>query len=157
LNREVLVGSNKDDWETPPGLYNQLNEEFGFTLDPCATKANAKCDKYYTIKEDGLTQSWEGERVFMNPPYGRAIFAWIQKAFYEARLKKCLVVALIPARTDTTWWHRYVMEAKEIRLIRGRVKFSNYEYNAPFPSAIVVFDGKKRRAPKLRSWVVNER
>ena len=133
-------------------MFERLDYEFDFTLDPCATKTNAKCPRYFTKKEDGLSRSWEGETVFMNPPYGRAIFSWIQKAYYEARLKKCLVVALIPARTDTAWWHRYVMEAKEIRLIRGRVRFSNSETGAPFPSAVVVFDGKKRRRPKLKSW-----
>ena len=152
MNKGFLSGSGKDDWETPEDLFKVLDLEFGFTLDPCATADNAKCEKFYTIKEDGLAQSWEGERVFMNPPYGRKIYDWIQKAWYECG--HSLVVALIPARTDTAWWHRYVMTASEIRFIKGRVRFSGSGDNAPFPSAVVVFDDRKREAmPKVRSLV----
>ena len=150
MDRKTFSSSEKDDWETPPELFDRLNHEFDFTLDPCATRLNAKCIRYFTIKENGLAMSWKGERVFMNPPYGRAILAWIQKAWYES--KGCLVVCLIPARTDTHWWHRYVMTAKEIRFIKSRLKFSGYENSAPFPSAIVIFDGKKRKAPKIVSY-----
>ena len=150
MDRKVYASSRRDDWETPPELFERLNDEFNFTLDPCATKESAKCEKYYTIKEDGLIQSWEGEIAFMNPPYGRKIYDWIQKAWYESG--RCLVVCLIPSRTDTVWWHRYVMEAKEIRFISGRLKFSDNKFNAPFPSVVVIFDGKKRKAPKVISY-----
>jgi site-specific DNA-methyltransferase (adenine-specific) len=152
LNRGVLEGSGKDDWETPQDLFDRLDQEFGFTLDPCATKDNAKCEKYYTVKEDGLAQSWEGETVYMNPPYGRAILSWVQKAYYESLIDGCLVVGLVPARTDAAWWNKYVMRAREIRLICGRVRFSGSKINAPFPSAIVVFDGRERKAPEVMSW-----
>jgi len=133
--------SEKLDWPTPRGVFNKLNKEFNFTLDPCASSENTKCARYFTEKEDGLKQSWAGEIVFMNPPYGRSIGKWIQKAYNES-LKGAVVVCLIPARTDTGWWHKYCMKAWEIRFIRGRIKFEGAKHNAPFPSAIVIFRGE---------------
>lgn len=134
----VHYSNATDEWATPPDLFASLNAEFGFTLDPCATPANAKCAKFFTKREDGLAQSWQGERVFMNPPYGSAIGAWVRKAFEECR-HGALVVCLIPSRTDTAYWHDYVMRASEVRFIRGRVKFVGGKYSAPFPSVVVVF------------------
>jgi len=130
------------EWETPQNLFDDLNAEFGFDVDVCATHENAKCRMYLTKDEDGLACPWvheeEAERVFwMNPPYGRAIGHWMKKA-YEESLKGGVVVCLVPARTDTAWWHDYAMKG-EIRFIRGRIKFSGAKYSAPFPSAIVVF------------------
>ena len=130
------------DWETPQALFNELDEEFWFTLDPCCTAKNAKCKKFYTIEDDGLSKSWGGETAFMNPPYGRGIIHWMRKAFM-AYLNGATVVCLVPARTDTTWWHCYAMQG-EIRFIRGRIKFSGHKWNAPFPSAIVIFDGSEK-------------
>jgi site-specific DNA-methyltransferase (adenine-specific) len=129
--------SGTDEWATPQFLFVALNAEFGFTLDACATQENAKCKKFYTKADDSLSQDWSGETVFMNPPYGREIGAWIKKA-YEASLKGAVVVCLIPARTDTSWWHSYAMRG-EIRLLRGRLKFGHSDNSAPFPSAIVIF------------------
>mgnify|MGYP001239103321 FL=1 len=100
----VHYSSKTDNWATPQSFFDRLNAEFDFTLDPCADKDNAKCSRYYTADDDGLAQDWAGERVFMNPPYGRVIGDWIRKA-YEESLKGTLVVALIPARTDTRYWH----------------------------------------------------
>jgi phage N-6-adenine-methyltransferase len=135
---DVLFSSEKHDWETPPEIFNALNEEFRFTCDVCALPHNAKCSKFYTPQENGLVQKWEGV-CWMNPPYGREIQHWVKKA-YEAN---ATVVCLLPARTDTVWWHDYVMKADEIRFIRGRIKFVGAKNSAPFPSAIVVFRGKE--------------
>lgn len=133
----VHFSSVTNEWATPQALYDDLNAEFGFTLDPCATPENAKCPKFYTLADDGLIQDWGEEVVFMNPPYGRVIGDWLKKA-YEESLKGATVVCLIPARTDTAYWHDYAMKG-EIRFLRGRVKFAGGEWNAPFPSALVIF------------------
>jgi len=135
-----LFTSNTAEWETPQELFDTLNAEFGFTLDVCATKHNAKCAAYFTPEQDGLAQQWSGV-CWMNPPYGRVINKWVRKA-YESSLAGTIVVCLIPARTDTAYWHDYVMRASEIRFLRGRVKFTRSDGHsgpAPFPSAIVVF------------------
>ena len=139
-NIELFFSSKTNQWSTPNELFNTLNKEFQFTLDPCATKENAKCKKYYTKKENGLIQDWSNEIVFMNPPYGREIKHWIQKA-YEESLKGAIVVCLVPARTDTIYWHNYCLKGK-VRFIKGRLKFGNSKNSAPFPSAIVVFTQK---------------
>lgn len=141
--------STTDQWPTPQPFFDALDAEFGFDLDPCASPDNAKCERFFTEADDGLTQRWEGV-VFMNPPYGRQIGKWVAKAHDASRLG-ATVVCLIPARTDTTYWHDHVMEADEIRLVRGRLHFDNQRHqddrasgkasahNAPFPSAVVVF------------------
>ncbi len=125
------------EWATPQWLFDALNREFGFTLDPCATAQNAKCRRYFTVVEDGLKRSWAGEVVFMNPPYGSVIGKWMEKAWVSAR-EGATVVCLVPARTDTGWWHRFAMRG-EVRLLRGRLKFGDSKNSAPFPSAVVVF------------------
>jgi len=133
----VLFSSATDEWPTPQWLYTALDREFGFTLDPCATPANAKCRHFFTRELDGLAQDWSEHTVFMNPPYGRAIGLWVEKA-YKTHLQGATVVALLPSRTDARWWHNYVMKG-EIRFIRGRVTFEGGKFPAPFPSAIVIF------------------
>lgn len=139
----VMFKSTKFDYATPDHIFKELDNEFHFTLDPCATPQNAKCKHYFTPKEDGLKQQWFG-RVFMNPPYGRQIGQWIFKAYKECKIYgNCeLVVCLIPSRTDTRWWHNYCMKADEIRFIKGRIKF-NGKNSAPFPSCIVIFKRRK--------------
>ena len=134
---EVHYMSNSTEWGTPQELFNELDQEFGFTLDPCASHYNAKCVKYYTIEQDGLTKNWDNERVFMNPPYGRAIKHWVKKAHDT----KGLVVGLLPARTDTRWFHDYIYHKADIRFIKGRIKFINgmKPQPAPFPSMIVIW------------------
>lgn len=118
-------------------MFNELDREFHFDLDPCATDFNAKCSNYFTKKQDGLSRGWWGS-VFMNPPYGREIIKWVKKAYEESKRPLVdVVVCLVPARTDTAWWHDYCMKG-EIRFIRGRIKFSG-KGSAPFPSAIVIF------------------
>ena len=140
MNTAAMFSSTTNEWETPQDFFDKLNEEFHFTLDPCATHENAKCKKYYTVKEDGLKQDWQGETVFCNPPYGRAIKDWVRKCYEESRKPNTTVVMLIPARTDTTYFHEYIYKkAKEIRFVRGRLKFGNSKNGAPFPSMVVVF------------------
>ncbi|MCG2552858.1 phage N-6-adenine-methyltransferase [Staphylococcus epidermidis] len=138
---EVHYSSKSNEWATPQNLFDELNDEFNFTLDPCATDENAKCSKYFTIEDDGLSKDWSNDVVFMNPPYGREIKKWIKKA-YEESLNGATVVCLIPARTDTTYWHDFIFDkADNIRFLRGRLKFGNSKNSAPFPSAIVVYRG----------------
>src|SRR3990167_5858829 len=119
--KDIKQKSGQYCWETPQDFFDNLNKEFNFTLDPCCTKETAKCEKYYTENEDGLLQDWAGERVFCNPPYGHKISKWIEKAYTESQ-KGCLVVCLIPSRTDTRWWWNYCTKG-EIRFIKGRLKF----------------------------------
>jgi len=137
---KTLFSSKDTTWETPQHFFNKLDVEFGFNLDPCASPSTAKCSKYYTEEDDGLAQDWGGHTVFCNPPYGRDIKKWIQKAYYESLKPNTKVVLLIPSRTDTIYWHDYIMRAKEIRFVRGRLKFGNSKNSAPFPSAVVIFD-----------------
>ncbi len=124
-------------WETPQAFFDELDTEFGFTLDVCALPENAKCPRYFTPAVDGLKQPWRGV-CWMNPPYGREIGKWVAKA-YESAKEGATVVCLLPARTDTAWWHSYVLEAAEVRFVRGRLRFGDAENSAPFPSAVVVF------------------
>lgn len=141
---DVMWSSNKMDWSTPQDFYNELNKEFHFTLDPCADDHNYKCKKYYTKEQDGLLQDWSGEIVFCNPPYGRSIKNWVRKCFKECYAGDCrCAVMLIPARTDTIWFHDYVYNKAEIRFVKGRLKFGNQQKDAPFPSMVVVYRGTK--------------
>lgn len=130
-----LFTSNTDLWSTPQNLFDDLNKEFHFTLDPCSTHYNAKCEKYYTKEDDGLSQNWSNDVVFMNPPYGREIRKWIEKAYKS----NTTVVCLLPARTDTKWFHDFIYNKAEIRFLKGRLKFGNSTNSAPFPSMIVIF------------------
>jgi len=135
-----LMSSLSDDWGTPQKVFDELNKEFSFTLDACASSHNFKVANYFDIEKDGLIQTWEGV-IWMNPPYGRTIKLWMQKA-YEAWQGGATVVCLVPARTDTAWWHDYAAKASEIRFMRGRLKFEKPGLKsdaAPFPSAIVIF------------------
>lgn len=137
---KVLFSSKTDLWSTPQDFFDKLNEEFNFTLDPCATDSNHKCGKYFTIDDDGLKQNWEGNIVFCNPPYGRKIYKWVEKCYNESKKQRTTVVMLIPARTDTKYFHEFIYhKAKDIRFIKGRLKFGSSKNSAPFPSMIVVF------------------
>ncbi len=125
------------EWGTPPRFFGEVDREFGpFDLDVCATPENAKTSRFFTKEDDGLAQLWVG-KCWMNPPYGREIKLWMEKAFRSAA-SGALVVCLVPARTDTAWWHGYAMKG-EVRFIRGRLKFVGGDYSAPFPSALVIF------------------
>ena len=134
-------------WETPLKLFQKLDEEFHFTLDVCAVAENAKCTRFFSPAEDGLKQPWDGV-CWMNPPYGREIGNWMEKAFRESSENGLLVVALVPARPDTEWWNKFAIHG-EIRFIRGRLRFGNAKSGAPFPSAIIIF---RKRWWQQRDW-----
>jgi len=145
--------SSTTERETPQWLFDKLNEEFEFTLDPCATSENTKCEKFYTSEQDGLKQSWSNEVVYVNPPYGREVPKWLKKGIRECD-NDTTSVFLIPARTNTHWFHELVIEqAHELRFIRGRPKFGDMKYGLPFPLVIVVYYPWDRdRYPKVKSF-----
>lgn len=136
---EALFSSKTDNWATPQNFFDELNKEFHFTLDPCADEKNHKCEKFFTRKENGLLQDWSGESVFVNPPYGREIYNWVEKCYWEGHKENTIVVLLIPARTDTKYFHDFILNRSEIRFIKGRLKFGDSDNSAPFPSMVVVF------------------
>ena len=139
----VLFSSKNDEWATPQFIYDWLNDIHSFTLDPCASDDNHKCDKYFTIETDGLKQSWKDEVVFINPPYSD-ISKWVEKSFDECVTNNAKCVLLIPSRTDTKYWHRFIMPAAHsICFLQGRLKFGNSKNSAPFPSCIVYFEPKR--------------
>jgi site-specific DNA-methyltransferase (adenine-specific) len=140
--QKAMVSSKTNEWETPQWFFDELNKEFGFTLDPCTNNHNHKCQKYFTIKEDGLTQDWSKDIVFMNPPYGGHTGDWIKKAWEESK-RGSVVVCLIVSSTDRSYWHDYIFPyAKQIRFIRGRITFGEASSTAPFASAVVIFSPK---------------
>jgi len=146
VNTALHFSSASDEWETPGNLFEALDFEFAFTLDGAASADNAKCTNYHSLADSGLTHDWQGERVWLNPPYSQ-IDAWVEHA---ATCHADLVVMLIPSRTDTKRWHRYIWDNKihkprpgvEVRFIEGRIKFGGHTNSAPFPSAIIVFRHK---------------
>jgi phage N-6-adenine-methyltransferase len=133
---KVHFSSQTVEWATPQALFDDLDAEFGFETDVCATADNAKCPAFYTTEDDGLRQKWTGV-CWMNPPYGRQIGDWVRKA-YESAQAGAIVVSLVPARTDTKWWNQYCVHG-EIRFLEGRLKFGDGKQSAPFPSAIIIF------------------
>ncbi len=147
----VMYSSASGIWATPQDLFDALDYEFDFTLDVCALPENAKCARYFTPEVDGLKQSWAAETCWMNPPYGREIGEWVEAARNESLMNGTTTVALLPARTDVKWWHRFIWDETkhmpyrqvEIRFVKGRLKFGNAESSAPFPSVVVVFRGNR--------------
>lgn len=145
MNTNLMFSSASNEWETPIEFFQQLDAEFHFTLDPCCQEYSHKCNKYYTSEMNGLDKSWEGETVFCNPPYGREIGLWVQKCYEESLKPNTTVVMLIPARTDTRWFHNYIYQKNnvEVRFLQGRLKFVNRLQDkpqpAPFPSMVVIF------------------
>lgn len=151
MNRKLMFSNVNNAWCTPQDFFDKLNTEFNFTLDPCSTEKSAKCKKFYTPKEDGLKQSWLGETVFVNPPYGREINKWVQKCYEESKNPNTTVVLLIPSRTDTRYFHDYILGKCEIRFIKGRLTFwdldgEKYKQGkfkemtpAPFPSLLAIY------------------
>ena len=137
MNTVTMFSSKTDMWATPKDFFEKINLEFNFDLDVCAIPENAKCEKFFSPEQDGLKQEWVG-KCWMNPPYGREIGKWVKKA-YES---KTLVVALLPARTDTKWFHEYIYGKAEIRFIKGRLKFGGSSNSAPFPSMLVIWRNK---------------
>ena len=140
MNKDVMFSSKTDEWSTPQDFFDKLNEEFHFDLDVCANDTNHKCDMYYSQKQDGLKMPWKGHIVWCNPPYGRNIGEWVKTAYYEHNANGTTIVMLLPARTDTKWFHEYILGTAHIRFIRGRLKFGGCKENAPFPSMVIVYN-----------------
>lgn len=140
MNTDLMFSSKTDMWSTPQKFFDDLDKEFCFTLDVCATLENAKCKAFYTKEQDGLAQNWTG-CVWCNPPYGKEIGKWVRKA-YESALSGATVVMLLPSRTDTAWFHDYIYGKSDIRFIRGRLKFGESKNAAPFPSMVVIFKSR---------------
>ena len=140
MNKKLMFSSKSDLWETPQAFFDDLNSLFHFTLDACALPENAKCQRYITPEQDGLKQEWTGV-VWCNPPYGRGIGAWVEKAYKTVEESDATVVMLLPARTDTAWFHNwcYCNKYATVRFIRGRLKFGGEKNSAPFPSMVVIF------------------
>ena len=144
---DTFKTSNDDTWTTPVDFFNKLNKEFNFSLDAAALKSSALCDNWFGPDHDdpnlrdAFPMNWASftptKTVWLNPPYGRTIKDWVNKANYEATNRKITIVCLVPARTDTSWWHSYCIQ-HEIRFIKGRLKFGSQKNSAPFPSAVVI-------------------
>ncbi len=137
MNTNAMFSSKTDQWATPQDFFDKLNAAFKFDIDVCALPENAKCAVYYTPQDDGLEQDWRGT-VWMNPPYGTEISAWVRKAYQAAKNNGATVVCLLPARVDTKWWHAYCVKG-EVHFLQGRLKFGGSKNSAPFPSVVVVF------------------
>ncbi len=134
--------SIRQDWDTPQVLFDKLNEEFKFEYDLAASNKNTKCDKFFSKEDDGLKQKWNGV-CWLNPPYGdktSKMVDWIKKAYNDTQFNPNLtVVMLIPARTNTKWFHNFCMKAAELKLICGRPKFGDSKHGLPQPLILVVF------------------
>lgn len=157
--QDVHFKSGNKEWETPEAFFKPYEKEFNIKLDVCATAANAKCKAYFDKKLNGLHTSWStvnglishGKAAcWMNPPYGRGIEKWVKKAHDES-LKGVTTVALLPARTDTSWFHNYIYNKHEVRFLKGRIKFVDAPSSAPFPSMIVIFSPPL--SPNVRKWL----
>jgi site-specific DNA-methyltransferase (adenine-specific) len=138
MNTKLMFSSKTSEYETPQKFFDELDREFHFELDVCATKENAKCERFYTKEDNAWKQEWASIN-WMNPPYGREIYTWVRKASMHAKKDKQTTVALLPARTDTRWFHDFIYNQCEIRFIKGRLKFGDSKNSAPFPSMVVVF------------------
>ena len=142
MGQAYMPQAKSVEWETPQDLFDELDSKYHFTLDVCASIENTKCKQFYSKSDNGLRRPWAGEVCWMNPPYGREIKQWVERACYQSRHCGATVVCLLPARTDTAWWHDYVLPYGEIHFIRGRLRFQGAKSSATFPSVIVVFKAK---------------
>jgi phage N-6-adenine-methyltransferase len=144
--------STNYEWETPEAIYKPLEKEFDITFDVCATHANRKTQRFFDKQANGLIREWGPNEkvVWMNPPFGSEIGKWVRKAYDEAK-KGVTTVALLPARTDTSWFHNYILDKHEIRFLKGRIKFKDAKSSAPFPSMIVIFKGRKEKQKLLKT------
>ena len=151
----VLFSSKSDEWATPQWLFDKLNKTHNFTLDPASDGTNNKCAKHYTQAQNGLSQSWSGETVFINPPYSKT-YDWVSKAYHEAFSSGTTSILLVPARMDSKWFHEFCFDpfvCKSITFIRGRLKFGGSKNSAPFPSMIIEFSGPSKNPvqPQMKS------
>lgn len=142
----------RPDWETPAELFARIDAEFGFTLDAAASHDNAKCARYLTKEHDALTSGWGSHVVWLNPPYDTSLALWVAKA-RSAAANGATVCCLLPARTDTRWWHEHVEKIAEVRFIKGRIRFIGAPFNAPFPSCFVIYRPPRDAAREMWSRV----
>lgn len=143
LVSSTLFSSQTDQWSTPEPLFQRLNNEFSFTVDVCADSSNAKVARYFDLATNGLAQSWSNDVWWCNPPYGRSISDWTKKA----ATSEATGVMLLPARTDTRWFHEDVLPfAQELRFIRGRLYFGGAPSAAPFPSVLAIYRARRQSA-----------
>jgi len=158
MMHDALRTSTTEEWETPAALFHAVQAEFALEIDVCASDNNAKLPHFWTREDDALAQQWAPRRCWMNPPYGRRIYLWVRKASQEAA-RGALIVGLIPARTETDWWCTWVLNASEIRFIPRRLRFSQWQTGAPFPSAVVIWrpDRTPDSPPHIRWWRVDHR
>ena len=140
---QACLTSKSNEWATPQKFYDELDAEFHFNLDPCCAHETAKCERHFTKEDNGLLQDWGGANVFCNPPYGKEIGKWVRKCYEESQKPDTLVVMLIPARTDTSYFHDYIYHKAEIRFLRGRLHFNESPQGAPFPSMVVIYNNRK--------------
>jgi len=138
---KTLFSNKKTDWETPINLFNELNKRYNFTLDVCANENNFKVINYINEEKNGLLQDWNNNICWMNPPYGKEIGKWVEKALFESKKENCTVVSLLPARTDTKWFHNYILNQSNVEIIfmKGRLKFGDSKNSAYFSSMVVLF------------------
>lgn len=150
-NNRGMMTSETDEWSTPQDLFDEFDRVYGFELDVSATPENTKCGRFYTKDDDGLRQEWHSSSrvAWMNPPYGRTIGAWVEKAYRESQ-EGMTIVCLLPARTDTAWFHEWVAGKAELTFLRGRLKFGGHQSNAPFPSLVAVY----RPKAKVPGWTL---
>lgn len=148
MDTKVMFSSNNKEWETPDDFYEAIDSVCHFNLDVCASRENAKCETFYTKEDDGLSKRWVGT-CWMNPPYGREVTKWVEKACLEGQRRGTRVICLLPARTDTRWWHEHASKGRRIYM-RGRLKFGGMSNSAPFPSVLVVFGGSRFLVSAIR-------
>ena len=160
MNLETLFSSKSNEWSTPQYFFDKLDETYNFGLDTASTKENAKCNLYLTEEDNSLSCDWQdklnddNESIWCNPPYGRELGKWVEKAYQESTLGDSKVVMLIPSRTDTKYWHRWIFgKASKVFFIKGRLKFGGHENSAPFPSAVIVFDSTDRGETKYSTML----
>lgn len=136
--------SVRQDWETPADLFDTVNAEFKFTLDVAASKSNCKVQRFISEEQDAMTLAWGRETCWLNPPYGKGhrLSAWVEKAYHES-LKGATTVMLIPARTNTNWFHDLCLKHGDVRFVRGRPKFGGADHGLPQPLCFVIFRGAK--------------
>jgi site-specific DNA-methyltransferase (adenine-specific) len=157
-DRKIMFSKKSDEWATPQWLFDDLNKVHGFTLDPASTDENCKCPNHFTMEDDGLTKDWLGETVFINPPYSKC-FDWVKKAHSEAQKESTKVVMLLPARTDTKWFHQFCLDknvVNEVCFVKGRLKFGDQTNSAPFPSMVVTFGSGPRAGGILFNTRMNK-
>lgn len=155
----AIFSHKSDEWSTPQWFFDVLNKQYHFTLDAASDGTNNKCAKFYTAKEDGLLQDWNGETVFVNPPYSKC-YEWVKKAHNEAKNNGTSTVMLLPSRTDTKWFHEFCLDVsvvKSIHFIKGRLKFGDQKNSAPFPSMVVFFTSKDSNDDKIVFSTLNNR